>query len=48
MAYGLWDVVLQGSKGTKEPEQGITSPEKAVKDIKASSLIIGFCAQGTL
>jgi hypothetical protein len=48
VAQGLWDVVLQGPKDTKEPEASAVTPEQIVKDAKASSLIMGFCAQGTL
>ena len=57
MAQGLWDVVLQGLKATKDPEQSIappepkgsaTSPEETIKDTKASTLIMGYFAQGTL
>ena len=57
VAQGLWDVVSQGLKATKEPEQSTappepkgsaTSPEETIKDTKASTLIMGYFAQGTL
>ena len=56
VAQSLWDVVLQGPEDTKKPEQKETEqstepkdPERtAVKDAKASTLIMGYCAQGTL
>ena len=48
MAQGLWDVVSQGIKGAKEPESSAVTPEQIVKDAKASTLIMGYCAQGTL
>jgi hypothetical protein len=48
VAQGLWNIVQQGPKGTKEPEQTAITPEEEVKDAKASTLIMGYCAQGTL
>jgi hypothetical protein len=48
VAQGLWDVVSQGIKGAKEPESSAVTPEQIVKDAKASTLIMGYCAQGTL
>jgi hypothetical protein len=47
-AQYLWNVVLWGPKGTKEPEQTAITPEEEAKDAKASTLIMGYCAQGTL
>jgi hypothetical protein len=48
VAQGLWNVVLQGPKATKGPEQTTITTEEEVKDAKASTLIMGYCAQGTL
>jgi hypothetical protein len=64
-AQDLWDVVSQGPKAPKEPEQSAVPPEpeqssaakpkpsaisseERIKNAKASTLIMGYCAQGTL
>lgn len=53
MAQGLWDVVSQSLKGTKEPEKptatGSTTQQPDLKtDAKASTIIMGLCSHDTL